>query len=191
VTKADVSSRTTQLLQWLEQCRAGNSRASEQLAKEIFDRMQQLAVQMFRGFPKLQSRTSAEDVCQGAMLRLLKALQEVRIESVRHFHNLAAVQLRRELLDLARQYQTAPPDGFDKLSDVPSKESIGRWIDLHEALAELDGDDRDLINDLIYMGLSQHEAAAALGVSAKTVQRRWHSLCMRLYDRLGSRLPEV
>ena len=46
--------------------------------------------------------------------------------------------------------------------------------------------------DLIfYQGLSHAEAAALLGISTKTVQRRWQEACMRLYKALGGRLPRT
>ncbi len=44
--------------------------------------------------------------------------------------------------------------------------------------------------DLIfYQGLSHAEAAALLGVSTKTVQRRWQEGCQRLHKALGGQLP--
>ena len=46
-----------------------------------------------------------DDVLQNAVVRLLRALEEVRPPSVRAFFGLAATQMRRELLDLARRYQ--------------------------------------------------------------------------------------
>lgn len=190
VASAPESPRTTQLVQLLDQYRAGHAPAAEQLAQQVFARLQQLAGQMLKGFPRLQEHTTADDLFQGAMVRLLKALQEVRVDSVRHFHNLAAVQLRRELLDLARRYKNPITAAQETLIDIASPDTLGRWIDLHEAVAELAGDDRDLVNDLIYMGLSQQEVAAQLGVSAKTVQRRWQSICLLLYDRLGGVLPD-
>lgn len=183
--------QTAELLQLLEQYRSGDSAAGDRLAEQVIVRLRQLSAQMLHGFPRLQPHTTAEDLFQGAMARFLKALRDTRIESVRHFHNLAAVQLRRELLDLARRYRQPQPAGIESAADVPAPDAIGLWIDLHEALAELDCEDRDLINDLFYIGLSQRETAALMGVSAKTVQRRWQSLCLRLYDRLGGRLPEV
>jgi DNA-directed RNA polymerase specialized sigma24 family protein len=35
---------------------------------------------------------------------------------------------------------------------------------------------------LFYQGLSQAEAAALLGVSVRTIQRRWHEALQKLHD---------
>ena len=45
-----------------------------------------------------------DDVVQNALVRLRRALETTSPESVRSFVNLAAVQIRRELIDLARHY---------------------------------------------------------------------------------------
>lgn len=59
---------------------------------------------MFHGYPNLRRWEQADDVFQNSMVRLHRAMAEVPVESVRHFFNLAAVQVRRELLDLAKHH---------------------------------------------------------------------------------------
>jgi RNA polymerase sigma factor (sigma-70 family) len=186
---AQSNPKTTQLLDLLQKYRDGDATAGEPLASIAYDRLRQLAGQMLRGSERLKTKTTVDDLLQGAMLRLVSAVRSVPIESARHFHNLAALQLRRELIDLGRRCELPTAEVQETMALSPAAGELGRWIDLHEAIGELDGDDRDLINHLIYQGLSQHETGHSLGVSAKTVQRRWHSLCVRLYDRLGGRLP--
>jgi DNA-directed RNA polymerase specialized sigma24 family protein len=44
---------------------------------------------------------------------------------------------------------------------------------------------------LFYQGLQQAEAAAVLGVSERTVKRRWQSARLALHEALGGRLPGV
>ena len=48
---------------------------------------------------------------------------------------------------------------------------------------------RELFDLLYYSGLSQEEAAEVLGVSERTVKRRWRSAKLVLYDRLGGQMP--
>jgi len=59
---------------------------------------------MFHGHGNLRRWEQTDDVFQAAMLRLHTALNDVKIESVLHFFNLAAVMIRRTLLDLAKHH---------------------------------------------------------------------------------------
>jgi RNA polymerase sigma factor (sigma-70 family) len=53
----------------------------------------------------------------------------------------------------------------------------------------LPDDEREVFGLVWYQGLTHAEAAAILGVSTKTVQRRWHSACLRLHEVMGGDLP--
>ena len=44
---------------------------------------------------------------------------------------------------------------------------------------------------LWYQGLTQAEAAELLGVSSRTVKRRWQTARLRLFEALGGELPGV
>jgi RNA polymerase sigma-70 factor (ECF subfamily) len=70
----------------------------------VCGRLERLARKMLRRFPGVHRWAETGDVLQNALLRLLRALQEVRPESVRGFFGLVAEQMRRELLDLARHF---------------------------------------------------------------------------------------
>ena len=81
-----------------------------------------LARKMLRGFPRVRRWEQTDDVLQNALVRLRRALEKTSPESVRSFFNLAAVQIRRELIDMARHYDgpagmaahhesAMPPDG--------------------------------------------------------------------------------
>ena len=73
-------------------------------------RLECLTRQMLRGYAMVHRWEQTGDVLQAAMIRLCKALDEVQLKSVRHFYRLAALQIRRELLDLARHY--SGPEGI-------------------------------------------------------------------------------
>lgn len=92
----------------------------------------------------------AEDVLQNASIRLLRALREIVPPSMKDFYALAALQIRRELLDLVRHLHGplglathqdsrggdshAPPDPAD-LSHEPSE--LAQWREFHEAIDRL------------------------------------------------------
>ena len=79
----------------------------ERLARSVYDRLEQLTRQMLRRYPQVRQRHETGDVLNSAMIRFLRAIDDTAIRDTRHFHALAAEQLRRELIDLARRLQGA------------------------------------------------------------------------------------
>src|SRR5437868_627680 len=101
------SLRTPQLHLWLDRVQKGDLTARDELLKSVVHRLERLARKMLGRFPSVRGWADTGDVLQSALMRLLRALQEVRPPSVRDFFGLAAEQMRRELLDLARQASRA------------------------------------------------------------------------------------
>jgi RNA polymerase sigma-70 factor (ECF subfamily) len=116
--------------------------------------------------------------------------------TVRDLFRLAAREIRRTLLDLARHYfgpecagvcEVALPPGPDS-SAGPAEHSastyepaaLAAWTEFHQKVEELPDDIREVVDLLWYQGLSQCEAAQALGVAAITVKRRWAEARLRL-----------
>src|SRR5580692_10001775 len=98
------SIRTMQLHRWLERIRPGDLSARDELLRNFCGRLEALARKMLRRFPQVKRWAQTDDVLQNALLRLLRSLQKVEPASVRDFLGLAAVEMRRELLDLARHF---------------------------------------------------------------------------------------
>ena len=149
---------------------------------------------------------SRPTTCSRAALcayRVHRSLAQVHPEGVRHFDNLAAAQIRRELIDLARRYHgreglgahhhtdVAGPDG--RLAQVaePSRrpDSLEEWAAFHEAVERLPEEEQQIMDLLWYRGLTHAQAAEALGVAAKTVQRRWASARLMIRDAVGGEGP--
>jgi RNA polymerase sigma-70 factor (ECF subfamily) len=137
------------------------------------------------------------DVVNGAMLRLMRALQDVRPGSAREFAGLAALQVRRELLDLARHHGAR---GAGARVDDPGTADFGTgggaspadlelWSRFHDAAGALPAEEREAFGLLFYQGYSRPQAALLLGVSERTVYRWWASACLLLNERLGGALP--
>src|SRR5436305_5024138 len=107
---AEAAIDTTQLNNWVDRLRTGDLTARDELLRGACHRLERLARKMLQRFPSVQRWADTDDVLQSALLRLLRALEQVRPSSVRDFFGLAAEQMRRELLDLARRFHG--PEGF-------------------------------------------------------------------------------
>lgn len=195
-----VAGQDTQLQNLIDRGLAGDSNAQEGLLNHACDRLLRLTRQMFHNYPKLRRWENTDDVFQNAMVRLHRALREVRIESVRHFFNLAALQVRRELMNLTRHYFGPEGAAGNHHTDgIPSDnaggaialgatkpEDISQWTEFHSCIDKLPPEDQEIVNLLYYDGVSQEDAAKMLGVSVRTVKRRWQAAKLRLHEELSS-----
>jgi RNA polymerase sigma-70 factor (ECF subfamily) len=95
---------------------AGDASAEEELLRAAGDRLERLAKRMLRSFAKVRRCADTSDVFQEAVMRLLRSLRQFdrAPTSVRDFLGLAAIHIRRELLNLARRCGAAKRRG-----DVP------------------------------------------------------------------------
>src|SRR5262245_31275827 len=84
--------------------RAGDAAARDELLRACWGRLERLAGKMLGRFPNVRRWAERDDVLQNALVRLLQALEKVEPTSTRDFFGLAAVLIRRELLDLARRF---------------------------------------------------------------------------------------
>src|SRR3954451_25104141 len=143
--------RTGEAQELLERHRAGDPAARDGLIGLAQGRFVALARAMLRRHPHVRRWEETDDLLQAALLRLHRSLAQVQPESVRHFDNLAAAQIRRELIDLARSYHG--PEGFGanhhtdgndpggRLAQVADgagrPESLEDWVAFHQAVDRL------------------------------------------------------
>jgi RNA polymerase sigma-70 factor (ECF subfamily) len=111
------------------------------------------------------------------------------------------VQIRRELIDLARRYagphglgrRHVTPDGPasapEPADDTHEPAGLAAWGEFHRQIDALPPDDRELFDLLWYQGLGQAEAAALLGLPERTLRRRWQAARLHLHDALRGELP--
>jgi RNA polymerase sigma factor (sigma-70 family) len=196
---------STQIQRCIDRLRAGDAAARDELLAHASERLTRLTRKMLRDFPGVHRCEQTDDVLQNAALRLCRALGEVQPPTVADFFRLAAAQIRRELLDLARHYSGAHglganrtgPDRAGKASaarpDPPDTtrdpDRLAAWTDFHREVEALPAEQREVFDLLFYQGLPQAEAAAVLGVAEITIKRRWRAARMRLIQALGGRLP--
>jgi DNA-directed RNA polymerase specialized sigma24 family protein len=89
--------------------RDGRVQAPDELISHVRERLQRLTRKMLQDYPGVKRWEQTDDVLQNALVRLLRALRDVRPASMREFFGLASVQIRRELLDLAKHYYGPSP----------------------------------------------------------------------------------
>jgi RNA polymerase sigma-70 factor (ECF subfamily) len=202
---ADVLPQTTLLQGCLDRMRAGDRSARDELFRRVCGRLERLTRKMLKGFPGVHRWAQTDDVLQNALVRLLRALDDVQPASVRAFFALSAEQIRRELLDLARHYygpqgaganhashsgqSDAGHPAYEKADNSHEPSALAAWCEFHRQVSELPADEREVVNLLFYQELTQAEAAGILKVTVRTVQRRWQSALLKLHQILKGQWP--
>jgi RNA polymerase sigma factor (sigma-70 family) len=196
----DPAGETSRLVDLL---RLGNEEARNRLIAHVCERLRLLTNRMLRSYPSVRRREQTDDVLQNALIRLCRALEATKLESARHFYNLAALQIRRELLDLARRHLRPQSDESEGHSDGSGKRigdaaailhaqpsavdepgNLEEWTNFHEKVGFLPDEDREVFGLLWYDELAQDEVAEVLGVSVRTVKRRWQAARLKLAQAL-------
>ena len=178
---------TTSLHDLIARYQAGDNRALDVLIRRTEERLEHFARRMLAGFPRVQAKEQAEDVLQVALLRLTRALRQETPQSVQEFFGLAAVQIRRVLLDLVRTHARRPAEALaaDPSDHADDSTELDRWTRLHEAVGELPNELRDVFAYTFYHGWTQGQIAEVLGISDRQVRRFWVDACRRLKAAVG------
>ncbi len=182
---------------WIKRIQAGDRSARNELLIAVERRLKELASRMLSRYPAVRQYAETGDVYQSACLRLLRALEEVKPTGTREFFALAAAQIRRELLDLARYYRTpgrhfAPqPDPsesgrqWEPAGPPPADDELDRWERFHTAVDKLPAEEREVVGLRFYHGWPEARIAELLQVSDRTVQRYWKNALGRLKTEVG------
>jgi RNA polymerase sigma factor (TIGR02999 family) len=164
----------TQILDLIQK---GDPHAAAQLLPLVYDELRRLAAAQMAG-EKPGQTLDATALVHEAFLRLVGNLQYT---DRRHYFRVAAEAMRRILIDSARQKRRTKHGGHRErvpLSDVEpaAKEPAEELLALDEALdrfAAVDPVKAELVKLRYFAGLSEEEAAAALGISRATASRYW------------------
>ena len=157
---------------------------------------------LHRQYPRLTRgplNLSADEMLGAVVERLLKAMRSVRPQNVRQFFALANQHMRWELNGLARRLDertpaVALPDsavaaGHD-LGETRNSAAVGPAVArIVAAIDALPADEREALDLVRFQGMAHGEAAAVLGVSAKTIQRRLNRATLLLSETLGDLRP--
>jgi RNA polymerase sigma-70 factor (ECF subfamily) len=191
---------TTQLQACLDRWREGDVLAREDLFRQSRRRLRQLASNMLNRFPTVRCHEETDDVLQSALIRLDRALVDVHPTSVAHYISLSALQIRRQLMALARYYARQPrridkghqvgcssddrPSSADPPDPTSGPATLAEWTEFHRLVEQLAPAERQIFDLHFYEGLSLADTAAQLGVSERTIKRRWQSARISLHKAL-------
>jgi RNA polymerase sigma-70 factor (ECF subfamily) len=192
----------------LGRLRQGDEAARGPLVAEAYECFRGLARRMLRGSGRLRRWVQTDDVMQGAALRLDRALRGAAPESPLHYYRLTVLQIRRELIDLARHYfgpqgpaskhHTDPegeaadsPGGPLQARADPADDptSLEPWTRLHRKAGELPSPQREVFDLRWYHGLKPGQVAQVLNLAPDAVRQSWHRALRWLDEQLGGQWP--
>jgi RNA polymerase sigma-70 factor (ECF subfamily) len=155
---------------------------------------------LHRNYPRLAKpplNLQSEELLSGVVERMMKAMRKVKPRTVREFFALANQHMRWELNEIARQFDaetramelresaigSTPESSMSQISP-----GTRRMLDAIESLPEGEREDFSLVR---VQGMTQLDAAAVLGISVKTVQRRLNRSLLVLGSKLRDLHPEA
>lgn len=166
--------------------------AADRLLGQVYDELHALAAQRMQAEHRGHT-LQATALVHEAYVKL--AGQEYRgWENRRHFYAAASEAMRRILVDHARKSKTQKRGGGDAqqvtLGAAEAAVDIGleRYLDVDAAFERLGREDpeaAEVTRMRFYGGMSVEETAASLGLSVRTVHRRWIYARARLFELLG------
>jgi RNA polymerase sigma factor (TIGR02999 family) len=173
----------------------GDPKAVEELLALVYDELRRLAASKLAREPQGQTLQPTALVHE-VWLRLVGAEGTAQFHNCAHFFSAAAEAMRRILIDNARRKQRLRHGGglqrVDLTNlDVANPEDDVTNLAVSEALdkfAERDKVGAELIKLRFFGGLSNVEAARALGLSERTAKRDWAYARAWLYEELKQNL---
>jgi RNA polymerase sigma factor (TIGR02999 family) len=171
----------------------GNRDAVDQLLPLIYDELKRLAgnyLRRERSGHTLQPTALVHE----AYLKLVD-INQVNWQNRAHFLGVAANQMRRILIDYARQHNAEKRGNefqiiaLDENIDKAAEQSL-ELIALDDALNELakmDPEKAKIVELRYFGGLTTEETAEVLGVSPITVKRHWRMTKAWLYGELAKK----
>jgi RNA polymerase sigma-70 factor (ECF subfamily) len=152
---------------------------------------------LVRSYPRLMQpplNLQPDEMLGAVVERLLKALREVRPQTVRQFFALVNQHMRWELNDLARRLDKQPHAVALEEARLPALPSTHSELSpgarrMLAAIDELPEEEREVFSLVRIQGLTYAETAEVLDVSVKTVQRRLNRGLVLLDEKLDDLRP--
>ncbi len=202
-------SNSPETQQLLDQAKAGDAAAVEELLQTHRERVRRMID--LRLDPAIGKRLDASDVVQEVMLEASRRLANYVNKPDMPFHLWLRHIARDHIIDAHRRHRQAQKRGVDReqpivpagLADHSSVELAARFIDqeltpasaairqemerrLHQAIAQLDDDNREIILMRHFEQLSNQDVAADLGLTEAAASMRYLRAVRRLRDLLGA-----
>jgi RNA polymerase sigma factor (TIGR02999 family) len=169
----------------------GEPQAADRLLPLFYDELRRLAAQeLSREAPGQTFQATA--LVHEAYVRLVAGGVEPAWDGWRHFFAAAAEAMRRILIDRDHNKRRLKRGGgwrrlrLDHI-DLPESEAPDDFLALDDALQKLAREDTlgaELVKLRFFAGLTLEEAANALGLARRTVDRYWAFARSWLYDEL-------
>lgn len=172
----------------LQEISKGDGRAAEELLPLVYDELRRLAAGRMAGLAAGQTLQPTVLVHE-AWLRLVN--EEGRTwQNREHFFRVAAQAMRNILVDRARRKLSLKRGGGDhrvQLDDIQLEAALPdeRVLLVDQCLDQLEQEDPEsaqLISLKFFAGMTNQEVANILGVTERTVERRWAFARASLYQ---------
>lgn len=187
----------------------GDQSAESDLVRLTSDRILQMTKRQKGKFFRINRWDQTEDISQDVSIRLLKELQNIKLESLEHYFNIVAGKIRQVLLDRNRKYKRREGlAGYqtqqvnqDDASSAPPKYEVGgvthepsriaEWGEFQETLRSLSDRSQQVLDLLFICNLTQNDAAQVMGISTRHVKRLFRDAKLELAERMGGDLPDL
>jgi RNA polymerase sigma factor (TIGR02999 family) len=171
----------------LRQWREGSREAENQLFTLVLPNLRRLAHYLMQRERKDHSLQATELV--GQIYFRMVAAKDRDWQNRKHFFAIAARAMRRYLIDHARGRPSAEfvaLEGFENILPADSEKiDLAITVDrLLDELAETKPEWSMLVEMKFFLGLTDEEAAEAMGVKLRTMQRTWSDARRWLYTRM-------
>ncbi len=163
----------------LSSVQTGDRKAADELFPLVYRELRQLAARKMAAEPAGHTLQPTALVHE-AWMRLVGE-SNPRFDGQGHFFAAAAEAMRRILIGRARRKHTAKRGaGFERLdlehanvAVETDDETLLLVNDALDRLAKKDAQAAELVNLRFFAGMTNEEAAGALGVSVRTAKRHW------------------
>jgi RNA polymerase sigma factor (TIGR02999 family) len=180
-------SEVTRMLQAVEN---GDPKAAEELLPIVYEELRQLA-QHRMAHEKPGQTLQATALVHEAYLRLVRE-EDRQWHGARHFFFAAAQAMQRILIDRARRRAAEVHGGGLQrvpleMVEVATEVDDATLLLVEEALSKLAQEDppsAELVQLRFFAGLTNAQAAQALGISERTAKRLWAFARAWLFDEL-------
>jgi RNA polymerase sigma factor (TIGR02999 family) len=171
---------------------AGNRSAVDALAPAVYDELRRHAAVLLKG-ERPEHTLEPTALVNEAYVRLVD--RKCRWAGRAHFRAIAAIELRRVLVEHARHRDAQKRGGHRQRVALEESSRITpradeAVLDVEAALVELEAVDPDravVVQHRIFGGLTHEESAHVLGVSPSKVEQDWRFARAWLRRRLDSR----
>jgi len=186
--------RVSDVTRILEAARQGDPKAADELLPLVYEELRRLAAhRMANESPHQTLQPTA--LVHEAWLRLAGNKGQAQFQNRAHFFAAAAEAMRRILIDRARRKGAVRHGGNQQRveleeADVASDNNDNQLLAVSEALDKLAVQHKaeaELVKLRYFVGMTNDEAAEALGISARTAKYYWTHARAWLYREIQAR----